>query len=218
MEEVADATMKSNIETIVHSKITELQEKEIALSGAEKGMTADQTASWRMLAGETRELILALGNSNYLVYDKVIRGQKLSVIDQKLALLDTIRINAVGIGQALSGYYGGTGSRRDSNRSAPIGGVGASLGRVSRNPAPRTNFVNGIPPGFAGFAGTMTKEQIAEMHPPGTASSHIEAMYYYMTQEGAAFEEAHVKASANGFTPDSHGKTFSIGGGRRPLV
>jgi hypothetical protein len=218
MEEVADATMKSNIETIVHSKMTELQEKEIALVSAESGMTQPQTVAWRTLAGETRQLILALGKSNYLVYDKVIRGQKLSVIDQKLALLDTIRINAVGIGQALSGYYGGTGSRRGSRKSAPIGGVGTSLGTVAYNPAPRANFVNGIPPGFAGFVGTMTKEQLIEMHPPETASSHIEAMHYYMTQEGAAFEEAHVKASANGFTPDSHGKTFSIGGGRRPLV
>jgi hypothetical protein len=216
MEEVADATMKANIETIVHSKMTELQGLEIALVSAESGMTAPQTAAWRAVASETRQLILALGQSNYLVYDKTIRGQKLSVIDQKMALLDTIRINAVGVGQALSGYYGGTGDRRASRRSAPIGGVGTSLGRVSNNPEARNNYVNGVPPGFAGYAGKITREQISS-DSGDAAKAHLDATEHFVS-EGMSLDGARNHATALGFTPYSHGKTFSIGGGRRPLV
>lgn len=216
MEEVGNATMKANIETIVQSKMTELQEKQIALASAEYGMTPPQVKSWRVLSDETQKMILDLGKSNYLVYDKSIRTQKLQVIDMKLALLETIRVNAVGVSQSLSGYYGSTGNRRVS-RAISLGGIGSSLGMNTPSQHAPNNFINGIPPGFSGHIGITSKEQVASQLPSGAAKAHIDATTYFADQ-GMSIDKAANQATAAGYGPQSYGKTFSIGGGRRPLV
>ena len=216
MEELGNATMKANVENIVQSKMTELQEKQIALSSAEAGMTAPQAKAWKPLSEEAKNLILALGKSNYLVYDKTIRKQKIAVIDQKLSLLETIRVNAVEVGQSLSGYYGSSGSRRVNGRGS-IGGVGTSLGVVMSNPQESSNFINGIPPGFAGYVGTIGRGNILKQLPDGVAKAHVDAVEYF-TSRGMSLEKATQRAIAEGYTPHSYGKSFSFGGGRRPLV
>jgi len=216
LAEASKAVMKASIETIAQQKMTQLQEKEMAILSVEKGMTRGQIDGYRALTKEIRNLILELGNSNYLVYDKVIRNQKLAIIDQKMGILETLRINAAGVSQSLSGYFGNSDKRPARGRGS-IGGVGTTLGmaKPTINAAPK-NFRNGVPPGFAGFAGKMTKDDIAQKHPPGTAKSHIDAMHHYMSQ-GMSFEEAHTKASASGYTPKSHDKTFALGGGANPF-
>jgi len=218
LKEAANALLKASIEHIAETKMTELQQLQIALSSAEPGMTRGQIEQYRKIIEDVRNLILELGKSNYLVYDKIVRNQKISVIDQKMAVLDNLRVNATGVEQALSGYFGNTGFKRAKQISSPIGGVGVSLGMPSAPISnPRKNFKNGIPPGFAGFAGSMTKDDIAQKHPANTAKAHIDAMHHYMESEGLDFEAAHNKASASGYTPEDHSKVFSIGGGRHPF-
>jgi hypothetical protein len=178
-------------------------------------MTKPQIDGYRRIVKEVRKMILELGNSNYLVYDKVIRNQKLANIDSKISILETLRVNSSGVAQSLSGYFGNT-AKRPTRRSPALNGVGSTIGMNTAiiGAAPK-NFRKGIPPGFAGFAGKMTKENIANQHPPGTAKSHIDAMFHYMSK-GMSFEEAHNKANREGFTPASHDKNF--GGGPNPFV
>lgn len=216
LSEASKALLKASIEGLVHSKMTELQEKQYSLQSVEKGMTKGQIESYRQLSKEIEKLILDLGKSNYLIYDKSIRNQKIAIIDSKLALLENIRVNAAGVSHSLSGYFGNTGLR--AVRKAPsLGGVGTTLGMNTSqvSPAPK-NYRNGVPPGFAGFAGKMTKSDIAAKHAPNTAQSHIDAMAHHMSR-GMSFNDAHNKANAQGFTPQSHDKTFSLGGGGHPF-
>ena len=216
LAEASKALLKASIESLAQQKMTQLQEKEIALQSVEKGMTRGQIETYRKLAKEVQALILDFGKSNYLIYDKTIRGQKVAIIDQKLAILENLRVNAAGVSSSLSGYFGNSGNRNVS-RTSSIGGIGASIGmNTSQISAAPKNFRNGIPPGFAGFAGKMSKEDIAKKHPPGTAQSHIDAMEHYMSQ-GMSFNDAHNKANATGFTPKSHNKTFALGGGAYPF-
>jgi len=211
----ANAVMKASIESIVQQKMTEVQEKELALQSTESGMTKPQIDGYRRIVKEVRGMILELGNSNYLVYDKVIRNQKLANIDSKISILETLRVNSSGVAQSLSGYFGNT-AKRVTRRTASINGIGTTLGMRSESiGAAAKNFRKGIPPGFAGFAGTMTKDNIANQHPPGTAQSHIDAMHHYMSK-GMSFEDAHNKANREGYTPASHDKNF--GGGAYPFV
>ena len=147
----ADASMKASIENMLHRKHTLLQEKIIALSAVEAGMTKEQASAWKKIAEQTKKMINDLGNSNYLVYDAQIRKQRLAVIDQKIALLENMRTNAAGVSNALSGYFGGTGNRR-VRRTAPLNGIGSSIGMKTP-----IRFAGGEynikPPGFAGYAG-----------------------------------------------------------------
>ena len=114
-----------------------------------------------------------------------------------MSVLETIRVNSSGVAQSLSGYFGSTGQRRARGRGA-LNGVGATLGmNTATLSSPAQNFRKGIPPGFAGFAGEMTKADIANKHPPGTAQSHIDAMHHYM-ESGMSFEDAHNKANREG--------------------
>ena len=216
LNEASKALMKASIESIAQEKMTKLQEKEIAMLSVEKGMTRGQIDAYRKLAKEIKGLILELGQSNYLVYDKVVRQQKLSIIDQKMGVLEALRVNAAGVSQSLSGYFGNT-AKRQTRGVGAIGGVGTTLGMPapSIQPAAR-NFRNGVPPGFAGYSGVMTKDDIAKQHPEGTAQSHIDAMHHYMSQ-GMSFNDAHNKATATGYTPKSHDKVFSLGGGAHPF-
>lgn len=212
LAEASKALLKASIESLAQQKMTDLQEKEIALQSVEKGMTRGQIETYRKLAKEVQGLILDFGKSNYLIYDKTIRGQKVAIIDQKLGILENLRVNAAGVSSSLSGYFGNSGNRNVS-RTSSIGGIGASIGmNTSQISAAPKNFRNGIPPGFAGFSGKMSKEDIAKKHPPDTARSHIDAMEHYMSQ-GMSFNDAHNKANAAGFTPKSHNKTFALGGG-----
>ena len=189
--------------------MTELQEKEMVMMSVERGMTKGQIDAYRALAKEIKGLILELGRSNFLIYDKVIRTQKVQVIDHKMSVLETLRVNASGVSQSLSGYYGST-SRRPARGSGSIGGVGTTLGHnTSSIGGYKKNFRNGVPPGFAGFAGKMTEADIANKHPPGTSKTHIKAMKKNM-DAGMSFEAAHNKANADGFTPN-------LGGGGRPF-
>lgn len=214
LEAAANAVMKASIEAIVQEKMTNLQATEISLQSTESGMTKAQIDAYRAIVKETRQLILDLGKSNYLVYDKVIRNQKLANIDHKMSVLETIRVNSSGVAQSLSGYFGNT-RKRPTRASSSINGIGTTLGHnTSHISGGAKNFRKGIPPGFAGFAGKMTKADIANKHPSGTAQSHIDAMHHYM-ESGMSFEEAHNKANKKGFTPASHGKSF--GGGRHPF-
>lgn len=214
LADASNALMKASIESVAHQKMTELQAKEIALQSVEKGMTRAQIDAYRALSKEVKSLVMELGQSNYLVYDKVIRGQKIANIDQKMAILETIRLNAAGVASSLSGYFGNSNLHGRRGTSA-IGGIGSTLGMATPqiSEAPQ-NFRNGIPPGFAGFAGTMSKADIANKHAPGTAQSHIDAMHHHMSK-GMSFEDAHNKASAEGYTPKSHDKNF--GGGAYPF-
>lgn len=214
LNEAATAVMKASIESIIQSKLTQVQEKEIALSSVEKGMTKAQRDAYQAIVREVRTMITELGKSNYLIYDKVIRAQKIANIDHKISILETIRVNAAGVAHSLSGYFGNT-SKRQTNATASIGGVGTTIGHNTSNiSGGAKNFRNGIPPGFSGFAGTMTKEDIAQKHDAGTAQSHIDAMHHYMSK-GMSFEEAHNKANSHGYTPASHNKQF--GGGGQPF-
>ena len=211
----ATAVMKASIESLVQQKMTEVQEKELSLQSTEAGMTKPQIDGYRRIVKEVRKMILELGNSNYLVYDKVIRNQKLANIDSKISILETLRVNSSGVAQSLSGYFGNT-SKRPNRRTPALNGVGSTIGmNTAIIGAAAKNFRKGIPPGFAGFAGKMTKENIANQHPPGTSKSHIDAMFHYMSK-GMSFEEAHNKANREGFTPASHDKNF--GGGPNPFV
>lgn len=214
--EASQALLKASIESIIHQKMTQVQEIEIALQSVEAGMTKPQIAGYKKIVEESKNLIADLGRSNYLVYDKVIRQQKINTINHKLAVLENIRLNAAGVSSSLSGYFGNSALRGTGKRPA-INGIGTTIGIDTTNlSAAPQNFRNGIPPGFAGFAGKMSKEDIAKKHPPGTAQSHIDAMTHYMS-EGLSFEDAHNKANASGFSPQSHGKIFSLGGGAYPF-
>ena len=209
MAEASRAVLKASIENIAQRKMTELQEKEMIMMSVERGMTKGQIDASRALVNEIRALILDFGKSNFLIYDKIIRTQKIQVIDHKMSVLETLRINASGVSQSLSGYFGNTSKRRVTG-SASIGGVGATLGHnTSSVGGHQKNFRNGVPPGFAGFAGKMTEEDIAKKHPPGTSKAHIKAMAEHM-KAGMSFEAAHNKANAQGFTPN-------LGGGGQPF-
>jgi hypothetical protein len=204
LADASRAVLKASIEHIAQKKMTELQEKEMVLMSVERGMTKGQIEATRTLVKDIRALILDFGKSNFLIYDKVIRSQKTDVIDHKLAVLETLRVNASGVSQSLSGYYGNT-SRRRVTGSASIGGVGTTLGHnTSSVGGHKQNFRKGVPPGFAGFSGKMTEEDIANKHPPGTSKAHIQVMKKHM-DAGMTFEAAHNKASAEGFTPNLGG-------------
>ena len=209
LADASRAVLKASIEHIAQQKMTELQEKEMVMMAVERGMTKGQIDASRALAKEIKGLILELGRSNFLIYDKVIRTQKIQVIDHKMSVLETLRVNASGVSQSLSGYYGST-SRRPARGSGSIGGVGTTLGHnTSSIGGYKKNFRNGVPPGFAGFAGKMTEADIANKHPPGTSKAHIKAMKKNM-DAGMSFEAAHNKANADGFTPN-------LGGGGQPF-
>jgi hypothetical protein len=209
LAEASRAVLKASIEHVAQQKMTELQEKEMVLMSVERGMTKGQRDASRALVKEIRSLILDLGQSNFLVYDKIIRNQKLQVIDHKLSILETLRVNASGVSQSLSGYFGNS-AKRTRTGSGSIGGVGTTLGHnTSSIGGHQKNFRKGIPPGFRGFAGVMTEADIAKAHPPGTSPAHIKAMKRHM-DAGLSFEDAHNKANAEGFTPN-------LGGGGRPF-
>ncbi len=209
LEQASTAVLKASIEHIAHQKMTELQEKEMVLMSVERGMTKGQIDASRTLISDIRNLITDFGKSNFLIYDKIIRNQKIQVIDHKMGVLETLRVNASGVSQSLSGYYGNT-SRRTVSGSGSIGGNGTTLGHnTSSVGGHRQNFRNGIPPGFAGFAGKMSEADIANKHPAGTSKAHIKAMKRHM-DSGLTFEAAHNKANAEGFTPN-------LGGGGQPF-
>jgi hypothetical protein len=201
--------LKASIENIAQQKMTELQEKEMVMMSVERGMTKGQLDASRTLVKEIRSLIIDFGKSNFLIYDKIIRTQKIQVIDHKMSVLETLRVNASGVSHSLSGYFGNTSKRRVTGTGS-IGGVGTTLGHnTSSIGGYKKNFRNGVPPGFAGFAGNITEEDIAKKHPPGTSKAHIKAMKRHI-DAGMSFDDAHNKATAEGFTPN-------LGGGGRPF-
>ena len=124
LAEASNALLKASIESIAHQKMTQLQEKKFAIEAVESGMTRGQIDGYRALIKEIEKLIHELGKSNYLVYDKVIRNQKVANIDSKMAILETLRINAAGVSSSLSGYFGNSNSGRRGMTA--IGGVGTT--------------------------------------------------------------------------------------------
>ena len=150
LESALKATLSASIQSMAAEKMTKLQELEIALVGLERGMGKGQRQMWRMVAGETKGLIIALTQSNYLVYDKIVRGQKTQIIDQKLALLDNIRVNAATKINTLDGYFGHSGHR--NHRKTHSQGSSLGNGHIRTQSVPRATFKR-TPPGFAGFAG-----------------------------------------------------------------
>tara|TARA_B100000131_G_scaffold254763_1_gene249159 strand:- start:484 stop:1512 length:1029 start_codon:yes stop_codon:yes gene_type:complete len=145
-----DASLSASIQNIASQKMTRLQELEMALVTSERGMEKAQRGMWRGIAAETKGLIQALTKSNYLVYDKVIRTQKLAVIDKKLALLENLRVNSTLKMNTLDGYFGGGGHRRHNK----VYSSGSSLGTGYKQmtATPKSAFKQ-KPPGFAGYAG-----------------------------------------------------------------
>ena len=105
---------------------------------------------WRGIATEIRGLITALTQSNYLVYDKVIRGQKLNVIDQKLGLLENLRVNSATKMHTLSGFFGHSDHRR--HRKTHSSGSSLGSGYQQMQATPKSAFKK-TPPGFAGYVG-----------------------------------------------------------------
>lgn len=207
LAEASRAVLKASIEHIAQTKMTELQEKELILMSVERGMTKGQRDATKELIKEIRALILELGQSNFLVYDKIIRTQKIDVINHKMSVLETLRLNASGVSQSLSGYFGNS-TKRMRTGSGSIGGVGTTLGHnTSSIGGHQKNFRKGIPPGFRGFAGVMSEADIAKKHPPGTSPAHIKRMKHHM-DKGMSYEDAHNKANAEGYTPN-------LGGGGR---
>ena len=89
---------------------------------------------WRSLAAEVKTLINDLTKSNYLVYDKAIRAQKLSVIDGKLKLLENVRINAETKVQTLQGYFGNTGVRRSNKMISSGSSLGSGITPMRATP------------------------------------------------------------------------------------
>jgi len=145
-----DASLSASIQNIAAQKMTRLQELEMALVSTERGMEKAQRGMWRGIAGEVKSLIQALTQSNFLVYDRVIRSQKLKVIDQKLALLENLRVNSSTKMNTLDGYFGGGGHRRHSKTYS--GGSSLGTGYKQMTATPKRVFKQ-KPPGFAGFAG-----------------------------------------------------------------
>ena len=150
LEGALKASLAASIQNIAAKKMTRLQELEMALVSSERGMEKAQRGMWRGIAAETRGLINALTKSNYLVYDKVIRTQKLSVIDQKLGLLENLRINSTTKMHTLSGYFGNSGHR--THQKIHTSGSSLGGGNVSMQATPKSAFKK-TPPGFAGYAG-----------------------------------------------------------------
>lgn len=146
-----NASLSASIQNIAAQKMTRLQELEMALVSSERGMEKAQRGMWRGIASQTKSLIQALTKSNYLVYDRVIRKQKLSVIDSKLGLLENLRVNSSTKMNTLDGYFGGGGHRRH-NKTHSNGSSLGSTGYQVMTATPKSAFRQ-KPPGFAGYAG-----------------------------------------------------------------
>lgn len=145
-----NASLAASIQNIAAQKMTRLQEIEMGLVSSERGMEKAQRGMWRGIAAETKSLIQALTKSNYLVYDKVIRAQKISVIDKKLGLLENLRVNASTKMNTLDGYFGGGGHRRHNKTHSSGSSLGT--GPTPMHATPKSAFRQ-KPPGFAGYAG-----------------------------------------------------------------
>ncbi len=150
LKAAVNASLAASIQNIAQQKMTRLQEIELGLVSSERGMEKAQRGMWRGIATETKSLIQALTKSNYLVYDKVIRAQKISVIDKKLGLLENLRVNASTKMNTLDGYFGGGGHRRHNKVYSPGSSLGT--GPTEMNATPKSAFKQ-KPPGFAGYAG-----------------------------------------------------------------
>ena len=95
---------------------------------------------------------------------------------------------------AISGYYGNIGHRTHAKKSFD----NISGSQVYRS---NPNVYRNKPPGFKGFAGPMSAEELRKKHPPGTNPAHIRAMEYFMSQ-GMSFNEAHEAAQSYGYDKD----------------
>jgi hypothetical protein len=150
LEGALKASLAASIQSIAAQKMTRLQELEMALVSAERGMEKAQRNMWRGIAAEIRALINALTKSNYLVYDKIIRGQKLKVIDQKLGLLENLRVNSATKMNTLSGFFGHSGHRAHHKTYSTGSSLGSGYQQIQATP--KSAFKK-APPGFAGYAG-----------------------------------------------------------------
>ncbi len=150
LESAVKATLSASIQNIAAGRMTQLQALEIALVSADRGLEKAQSAMWRSVASEIKALINELTKSNYLVYDKAIRAQKLKVIDGKLELLENIRINGTVKAQTLQGYFGNTGRRSSAKRYSSGSSLGAGITPMLAKP--KSAFKT-KPPGFAGYSG-----------------------------------------------------------------
>tara|TARA_B100000927_G_scaffold291399_1_gene293391 strand:- start:13583 stop:14605 length:1023 start_codon:yes stop_codon:yes gene_type:complete len=150
LETAVKATLSASIQNLAAGRMTKLQELEISLVSADRGLEKAQSAMWRSIASEVKGLINELTKSNYLVYDKAIRAQKLQVIDGKLKLLENIRINATTKMQTLQGYFGNTGRRSSGKRYSSGSSLGAGITPMTAKP--KSAFKT-KPPGFAGYSG-----------------------------------------------------------------
>ena len=217
LDEVAKASMKNEVNSIISQKMTELQEKEMTLLSLDKSMTREQSLGWRRVIKEASTQVNNLSKSNYLVYSTNDRKTKLNAINAKIGLLDKIISNADAVSSSLSGYFGNTGSRFHAKQASTI-----DLGHVA-HPNPPKSFNKGKPPGFKGFSGNMTAEQLRQVHSDNANPAHIRAMEYFMSQ-GLSFNEAHEAAKSHGYkvkggvlSMDLDIRSSHLGGGADPF-
>lgn len=205
LDTAAKAKMKAEVESMVDGYLTDLREREIALSTMDSTMSPPQSKAWKAAQQDALHATKQLKDSNYLIYDKDIRNRRVSVVEKKIALLDKIIDNAHAYNAGLDGTFSHPTRRVGRGK---IFSPGHSLGAVAPIFSKQyTPYNKAKPPGFSGFAGSTTIDQIEAKQPLGTSKEHVFAMEYYMTEMGLSFEEAKIAAKNSGY-PES------LGGGR----
>mgnify|MGYP004413227619 FL=1 len=193
LEKAAEVGMKIDVQATVDKKMAELFEREISLLSLEKSMTEQESQAWRKIMADATKKTQDLKTSNYAIHSSS-KDKMVGSIDNLISILDKIINNANAKASAISGYYGNTGHRTHTKRS--FGNISGS--QVYRS---NPNVYRNKPPGFKGFAGPMTADELRKKHPAGTNPAHIRAMEYFMSQ-GMSFNEAHEAAQAYGYDKD----------------
>ena len=205
LDGAAKAKMKAEVDSMVDGYMTDLREREIALTSVDSSMSPAQSKAWRSALADSIHTVKQLKDSNYLIYDREVRNSRVTNVEKKIALLDKIVDNAHTYNAKLDGTF--THPTRRVGRGK-IYSQGHSLGAVAPTFSKQfTPYNNSKPPGFSGFAGSTTLDQIKKKQPPGTSMEHVFAMEYYMTEMGLSFEEAKKAAENSGYPA-------SLGGGR----
>ena len=205
LDGAAKAKMKSEVDSMVDGYMTDLREREIALTSVDSSMSPAQSKAWKRAQADAIESVKQLKDSNYLIYDKQVRHQRVTNIEKKIALLDKIIDNAHAYNAGLDGTFSHPTRRIGRGK---VYSQGHSLGAVGPAiPKRYTPYNNSKPPGFSGFAGSTTLDQIKQKQSPGTSMEHVFAMEYYMTEMGLSYEEAKKAAENSGYPT-------SLGGGK----
>ncbi len=193
LEKAAEVGMKIEVQATVDKKMAELFEREVSLLSLEKSMTEQESQAWRKVMADATKKAQDLKSSNYAIHSSS-KDKMVGSIDNLISILDKIINNANAKASAISGYYGNIGHRTHAKKSFD----NISGSQVYRS---NPNVYRNKPPGFKGFAGPMSAEELRKKHPPGTNPAHIRAMEYFMSQ-GMSFNEAHEAAQSYGYDKD----------------